>query len=340
MQMLADRARILDEAFVLDDLQHRMPHRARDRIAAEGVEIHGLGRELVEQRRAGDDARERMAVAERLAEGHEVRHRVVKLVPPHPGARAAEARLHLVSDVEAAGLAGKRDRPLDIACRHSRHALGREDRVEEDRGGPHAGLGHRGDGSLHVGCGLGGVHLGTVRHVDRADARVPALRRVERRAERGNDGGVPVVAEVGDDDALVARAGARDSERKLAGLGAGTTEHDAGEVARKGGGQRLGVVEDALVQIAGGEVEPAGLIRERVHHVRVAMAHVWHVVVGVEIDPAVAVPDPGPLPPHQMERPVVEERRTGAEQPVAAFEQRLVRHDGRPLSLAAGRDIG
>ena len=95
---------------------------------------------------------------------------------------------------------------------------------------------------------------------------------------------------------------------------AGTAECDAGEVVCEGGGERLGIVEDPLVQIAGGEVEPAGLVRERLHHMRMAMAHMRHVVVGVEIDPAVAVPDSGPLPPHQMERPVVEERRSGAEQ--------------------------
>ena len=75
VQPRADAPRVLHEALLRDDLEHRVPHRAGDRVAAKRVEVHGPGREPVDQVRAGDDARQRMAVAERLAEGHEVRHR-------------------------------------------------------------------------------------------------------------------------------------------------------------------------------------------------------------------------------------------------------------------------
>ena len=116
-----------------------------------------------------------------------------------------------------------------------------------------------------------------------------------------------------------------------------------GEALVEGGGERLGVVEDGLVEIAGREVEPPGLRSQRAHHVGMAMADMGHVVVGVEVDPALAVPDPDPLPPHQVERPVVEERRAGAEQPVPAFEKRVVGHwaeTPRAGRRDAGRDIG
>ena len=115
---------------------------------------------------------------------------------------------------------------------------------------------------------------------------------------------------------------------------------DAGEALVEGGGERLAVVEDRLVEVAGRQVQPPGLRRQRVHHVGVAMADMGHVVVGVEVDPALAVPDPHPLPPHQVERPVVEERRAGAEQPVPAFEKGSVRHERRsPVPAGATQAV-
>ena len=95
-------------------------------------------------------------------------------------------------------------------------------------------------------------------------------------------------------------------------------------LVREGGRQSLAIVQDALVQVAGGEIEPAGLVRQRLHHMGMAMADVGHVVVGVEVDAPVAVPDPDPLPLHQVQWAVVEERRAGAEQPMSTFKQRVV----------------
>ena len=202
--------------------------------------------------------------------------------------------------------------------------------------GAHPGLGQRGDGGLDTGRSLGRVGFGPVGHVDCADPRVPAFGHLECSGERGDHRRVSVIAVVGDDDTLVAGAGARHAERQLARLGARAAERHAREIVGEGGGERLGIVEDLLVQITGREIERPGLPAERVHHMGMAMADMGHVVVGVEIGPALAVPDPDPLPSHQVERPVVEERCAGAEQPVPAFKQRIVGHDGNPRLPAGG----
>src|SRR5579863_1297399 len=75
---------------------------ARDGIAAEGVEVfHTIvegGRDLG----CGHNSREWMAIANRLAQGHDVRHDSLCLKPPEMSADAPKTDLHLVGNTDTA----------------------------------------------------------------------------------------------------------------------------------------------------------------------------------------------------------------------------------------------
>ncbi|EQB02851.1 hypothetical protein L288_15575 [Sphingobium quisquiliarum P25] len=54
---------------------------------------------------------------------------------------------------------------------------------------------------------------------------------------------------------------------------------------------------------------------------RVAMADMGHIIIGVEIALAFIVPDPRTLATHQMKRPVVEEGRTAPQGAVTPLKK-------------------
>ena len=54
---------------------------------------------------------------------------------------------------------------------------------------------------------------------------------------------------------------------------------------------------------------------------RVAMTHVRHIVIGVQVPLAVGLIQPHALAAHQVQRLVVEEGRVGAQNAVAPLEQ-------------------
>src|SRR4051812_47342301 len=101
-QQGTDLAGASDQAGLLDDVQYRQRCHTRNRIAAEGAEVlvdpAELGGDLV----AGDQRRDRMPVAHRLAESDEVRRQAEVLEAPEVLSTTPEAGLHLVSEEQAA----------------------------------------------------------------------------------------------------------------------------------------------------------------------------------------------------------------------------------------------
>ena len=72
-----------------------------------------------------------------------------------------------------------------------------------------------------------------------------------------------MVGVVGDDDAGAAGRGAGDAEGEVVRLGPGAGEHHVGEFGREKGEEALGIVEDAVVQIAGVGGKDGGLLGHR-----------------------------------------------------------------------------
>src|SRR5262249_53094213 len=77
----------------------RPPLRPRNRVDAEGVEVHAV-RHGFGDLRPRDAGAERGAVADALGHRHEVRRHAPVLEAPEVGAGAAEAGLHFVSDAQ------------------------------------------------------------------------------------------------------------------------------------------------------------------------------------------------------------------------------------------------
>ena len=86
---------VAQQLLVLDHIQHRHADRRRDGRAAEGVEVHGVAAERLDQRLVGDQPRQRVAVTHGFAEGDDVRHDAVGLMAPEVLAGAAETRTAL-----------------------------------------------------------------------------------------------------------------------------------------------------------------------------------------------------------------------------------------------------
>ena len=92
-------------------------------------------------------------------------------------------------------------------------------------------------------------------------------------------------------------------------------------------GQATGIKQDLLVQVACVGVEHRQLLRDRPHDLRVAVADVRHIVVGVEVALSVGVPEPGAESPHDLERFAIGEAQVRSEELTPAGEQRC---GGRP----------
>ena len=121
---------------------------------------------------------------------------------------------------------------------------------------------------------------------------------------------------------------ARNLHREVVGFAAGRIEDAGIEIARQPLHQHFAELDDALVQVARMRVERRGLVAQRFDDVRMAMTDRDHVVVTVEIFPAVDVPQGSTRAAHQVQR-FVEETLVGrAERFVAACNQFLVGHTG------------
>ena len=102
-QRCADRLRPRRQRLVAGDVEDREAGRRGDRAAAERGEEVVARREALRDGRGGDHRAHREPVADRLAQGDEIRHEAIDREAPEPIPDAAEPGLHLVGDEEAAG---------------------------------------------------------------------------------------------------------------------------------------------------------------------------------------------------------------------------------------------
>ena len=133
LEAAADGARVVLQAVLVDDVEHREAGSHRDRIAAEGVEVDPLGQRLGDLP-ARRHRRERPAVADALGHGHDVGDDAEVLEAPVVVAGAAEAGLHLVGDAEPAVLAHDGVRLTQVVRRAVRRAADALDRLGDERG--------------------------------------------------------------------------------------------------------------------------------------------------------------------------------------------------------------
>ena len=214
-------------------------------------------RELGDDLGRHDGRGDRQAVAHRLADRHEVGHErrglgAVTLEAPHRVAGAAEARLHLVGEVDAAGA---RRPPRRTGARNpagsAKHAVGGEDRVGDERCEPHAVRGEVVDRPLHlrgeplperrVARPVDAVGSGAGTHAHPVRQRVDAD---ERRRDRRDLGRDPVVGVARHDHARAARVLLGDPQREVVRLRPGAGEHHVAELVGQRGEQVLGVPHD------------------------------------------------------------------------------------------------
>ena len=99
-----------------------------------------------------------------------------------------------------------------------------------------------------------------------------------------------MVRVVEDDQLVRSGVGPGETQGKVVGLGAATDEEADVERFRKGRGELQHVLGEIVVKVAGVGVELGHLPLGRLHHSRVAMAHMADVVDQVEVAaPAVVV---------------------------------------------------
>ena len=208
--------------------------------------------------------------------------------------------------------------------------VAREARVHEQRGGPNPAAGQRRDRVVDV-LGVPERPVGLLAAVGPAIAvrrrhrfhvrrprRLPELLRRQIRDRRGD----AVIRERRDHAAGAAGDRRGQPPRQVVRLAAGVHEHDRVEPVGHGRGQPFRELERRSVEVARVRVERRGLSRDRLHHGRMRVSDDRHVVVAVEVGATVGVVEPRPAAAHQMERPVVGERRKRrAEQATPAFRQ-------------------
>ena len=129
----ADRAHVLEEALVEDDVEHGDADRHRERIAAEGRAVRArrhAGRRLARRKAGADREAGAKALRERRDVGRDARPFVRE-----EAAGAAHAGLDLVEDQEQAALVAEPAQVAQVLQRHRADAALALDRLDQDRRG-------------------------------------------------------------------------------------------------------------------------------------------------------------------------------------------------------------
>ena len=248
-------------------------------------------------------------------------------------ARAAESGLHLVADEHSTGSTHDVDGSLDVTGHRIRQTLVGEERVDEHARHSGTVLLKRPHRIAHLsGISVSELRLGQPESVIAGVGHRHLARKFRElfhdgkaRRERRERGGVSVVAEVAHDDPAVARRESGDPQGEFIGFSSRTREHRRVQRCCELRGQALGVLHDGLVQISRVQVQCRGLTGDGVDHMWMAMAHVRHVVVGIQIAAPVDILEPYALTAHEMHRLVVEQRSITAEDVEPTLHQRVVR---------------
>jgi hypothetical protein len=114
LEVVPDVLGVLLEPVLDDDVENRGSDRARDRVAAEGVEVLHPGVERVGDLTGGHHRRQRMAVSKGLAHGDDVGHDTAQFEPPERVAHSADPDLHLIGDHQSAGSSGRSERGREV----------------------------------------------------------------------------------------------------------------------------------------------------------------------------------------------------------------------------------
>ncbi len=281
--------RVFLEMLLLHHIEHREPDGARHGAPPERAEeLHPV----VERR--GDLWRrhhgaQRIAVADRFPQDHDVGDDALGFEGVETGAHPAVGRLHLVGDAHAPGRADDRIDMGEVAVRQddlaadARSAFG-------DEGGripdlprdlrvflPRARI---------VAPELAAVGVGN-RHDVHPRPGALSARAVELvRADVDERGRVSVIRAVHDNHVAPARVCARQAQRQLVRLAAGAHEIADAERIRQRRDEALREPRQAVVQIPGVGVEQQHLFDAGPHDARMAVPDVRHVVVRVEIAPS------------------------------------------------------
>ena len=116
-----------------------------------------------------------------------------------------------------------------------------------------------------------------------------------------------MISMVGDDHTVGAGFSPGESQGQFIGLRAGAGKHGIIKIVRKLICELPGIFQYEIVQIAGVGIQLLHLLVDRVHDLRVTVAHVRHVVIHVEILTAADVIQPDTFPSDQMNRVVVKQ---------------------------------
>jgi len=129
---------------------------------------------------------------------------------------------------------------------------------------------------------------------------------------------VAVIGVVGGDDPGLAGHRLRHPQRHVVGLGPGAGHDRLTDAVAQPRAQTLDVIQHQIMQIAGMGVQHRRLLTDRLHHPRVTMADMGHVVVAIEIALARRIPQPYPLPFDDVNGRSVKGRYIRPHQPRAA----------------------
>ena len=321
----ADPERPCREPLVLDHVEDGEAGGAGDGVAAERAEeLHAVGEGRGDLAR-GHHGAEREAVPDRLAEDDHVRHDALPLEAPERLAEAAEARLHLVGDRDAAGRAHVTIRLRQVAGREDDLAGDARQGLREERGEA-APVGLE---PVREGADVAGVLRPRLRVVPPVSAPVrvgqrshvhpllapPPARPVELVGAHVHERrGVAVVGVLEHDHVLAAGPGAGEPQRQLVGLAARGDEVADPQGLGEEAGEPLGVAQDRVVQVPRVGVEEGQLLLRGADDARVGVAHERDVVVRVEVGaPGLVVEVLRPAA-HDLERPAVRDREVAPEE--------------------------
>ena len=246
-----------------------------------------------------------------------------------PLACAAVSGLDLVGDDEAAARPDPGGGLLHEARRDVGQALIGQDGADDQGRDPVAGGLQGVHGPVEpgeVGLGQGFTRQAGLRRPEGLGegeaAETGRTVRPRRQAAHGaHQLGVAVVGGVRAEDTPPTRGHAGHAKGDLVGLGPRAGEDDALDPLAQLAGEALGQADDVLMQIAGVDVQGRLLPSDGLGHPGVAVPHAGHVVVHVDISPALGVEEPGPLSPDDVQGRLIEQGRPGAEGPVAPLQQ-------------------
>ncbi|KAG5725962.1 hypothetical protein E4T56_gene5253, partial [Termitomyces sp. T112] len=285
-------------------------------------------------------ARDRLTIAHRLAQRHNVGIDAMALETPHMAAGAAKAGLHFVRNENAARAADRLDGALQEAGLFRQDAVAGEDRIHDQHGRLDAMALEIGNGGLHIAGeapgNMGAAAIGGRRR-HRADMGAQRDRCAKGRRELRDGIGNAVIGGFGDDDARAARAHLGNAIGQIIRLAARAGQHHVRQIGLYRRQQTFGKFEDGFMQIARVRAQRGDLPGDGFHHIGMTMAQRDHVVVRVEIAAAVGIIEPDALAPHKMKRLLIHQPIGRAQQAAALLDH--MRFVGVQFDLAGDEGV-